>query len=64
MFGMELYATVRQLVFLDGLSRREVARRLGISRDTVSKMCRVCGAAGVCARRSPSIIRSWGHFSG
>jgi len=29
---MELYATVRQLVFLDGLSRREVARRLGISR--------------------------------
>ena len=37
MFGMELYATVRQLVFLDGLSRREVARRLGISRDTVLK---------------------------
>ena len=35
MFGMELYATVRQLVFLDGLSRRQVARQLGISRDTV-----------------------------
>lgn len=25
MFRMELYATVRQLVFLDGVSRREVA---------------------------------------
>ena len=46
MFGMELYATVRQLVFLDGLSRREVARRLGISRDTVSKMCRYAAPLG------------------
>lgn len=40
MYGVEIYATVRQLVFLEGLSRREVARRLGISRDTVGKMCR------------------------
>ena len=47
MFGVELYATVRQLVFLDGLSRRDVARRLGISRDTVAKMCRLRGAAGL-----------------
>jgi transcriptional regulator with XRE-family HTH domain len=40
MYGVETYATVRQLVFLQGLSRREVARRLGLSRDIVSKMCR------------------------
>lgn len=40
MYRVEIYATVRQLVFLDGMSRREVARRLGLSRDTVSKMCR------------------------
>ena len=40
MYGVEIYATVRQLVFLHGLSRREVARRLGISRDAVAKMCR------------------------
>jgi transposase len=40
MFGVEIYATVRQLVFLRGVSRREVARRLGISRDAVAKMCR------------------------
>jgi transposase len=46
MFGMELYATVRQLVFLDGLSRREVARRLGISRDTVAKMRRYSAPPG------------------
>jgi transposase len=39
MFGLDIYATVRQLVFLEGVSRREVARRLGISRDTVRKMC-------------------------
>jgi transposase len=40
MYAVEVYATVRQLVFAEGLSRREVARRLGLSRDTVRKMCR------------------------
>src|SRR5215213_3124359 len=40
MYAVEVYATVRQLVFAGGLSRREVARRLGLSRDTVGKMCR------------------------
>ena len=39
MYAVEVYATVRQLVFAEGLSRREVARRLGLSRDTVRKMC-------------------------
>lgn len=43
---MELYATVRQLVFLDGLSRRQAARQLGISRDTVAKMCRYAAPPG------------------
>ena len=46
MFGLELYATVRQLVFLDGMSRRDVARQLGISRDTVAKMCRYAAPPG------------------
>jgi transposase len=40
MYAVEVYARVRQLVFNDGLSRREVASRLGLSRDTVNKMCR------------------------
>jgi transposase len=46
MYGVELYATVRQLVFLHGKSRREVARQLGISRDTVAKMCRYAAPPG------------------
>lgn len=32
MYGVEIYATVRQLVLLQGKSQREVARQLGISR--------------------------------
>ena len=40
MYAVETYAKVRKLVFLDGISRREVARQLGLSRDTVTKMCR------------------------
>ena len=40
MYAVEVSATVRQLAFAEGLSRREVARRLGLSRDTVGKMCR------------------------
>jgi transposase len=40
MYAVEVYERVRQLVFIDGLRRREVARRLGLSRDVVSKMCR------------------------
>lgn len=46
MYAVEIYANVRQLVFLEGLSRREVARRLGLSRDTVAKMCRYAAPPG------------------
>ncbi len=46
MYGVEIYATVRQLVLLQGKSRREVARQLGISRDSVSKMCRYSAPPG------------------
>lgn len=37
---VEVYAAVRQFVFNDGKSRREAARVFGLSRETVSKMCR------------------------
>ena len=40
MFAVEVYAAVRQFVFLDCHSRREAARVFGLSRETVSKMCR------------------------
>ena len=38
MYGVELYSRVRMAVLREGLSRREVARRFGIDRGTVSKM--------------------------
>jgi transposase len=46
MYAVEVYATVRQLVFVEGKSRREVARLLGLSRDTVGKMCRFSAPPG------------------
>ena len=40
MFAVKVYAAVRHFVFLEGNSRREAARVFGLSRETVSKMCR------------------------
>ena len=40
MFAVEVYAAVRQFVFNEGNSRREAARIFGLSRETISKMCR------------------------
>src|SRR4029077_16215838 len=40
MFAVEIYAAVRRFVFVEGKSRREAARVFGLSRDTISKMCR------------------------
>jgi transposase len=55
MFGVELYARVRQLVLLQGVSRREVARQLGISRDAVAKMCRYSAPPGY--QRTAPVVR-------
>lgn len=40
MFAVESYAAIRRFVFVEGHSRREAARVFGLSRETVSKMCR------------------------
>ena len=40
MYAVEVYAAVRHFVFIEGNSRREAARVFGLSRETVSKMCR------------------------
>ena len=40
MFTVEVYAAVRRFVYAEGKSRREAARVFGLSRETVSKMCR------------------------
>lgn len=38
MHTVELYAVVRRAVFVEGISRREAARRFGLARKTVRKM--------------------------
>ncbi|GJE21876.1 hypothetical protein JHFBIEKO_2325 [Methylobacterium mesophilicum] len=40
MFAVEVYAAVRQFVFIDGHSRREAARVFGLNREAIAKMCR------------------------
>ena len=37
MYGVRLYEQIRTAVFIEGLSRRAVARRYGVHRDTVKK---------------------------
>jgi hypothetical protein len=38
MKGVELYVQVRRAVYVEGMSRREAARRFGIDPRTVAKM--------------------------
>ena len=38
MFTVELYAGIRRAVMVDGLSRREAAKRFGVHRNTITKM--------------------------
>jgi len=40
MFVVEVYAAVRHFVFVEGNSQRDASRVFGLSRATVSKMCR------------------------
>ncbi len=40
MFAVEVYAAVRHFVFVEGNSQRDAARVFGLSRETISKMCR------------------------
>jgi transposase len=39
MYSVEVYNAVRRFVFIEGHSRREAARRFGISRETARKIC-------------------------
>jgi hypothetical protein len=38
MFTVELYAKIRHAVMIDGLNRREAAKRFGVHRNTITKM--------------------------
>jgi hypothetical protein len=53
MFAVEIYAAVRRFVFIEGKSRREAARAFGLSRDTISKMCRYSASPGYVRSKQP-----------
>ena len=54
MKSVELYGQVRQAVRIEGLSRREVARRFGIDPRTVAKMLMFSVPPGYRRSRSPA----------
>ena len=37
MLGVELWAEIRRLKYVEGLSQREIHRRTGVHRDTIRK---------------------------
>jgi transposase len=53
MFTVELYARVRRAVMVDGLSRREAAKRFGVHRDTITKMLQYSVPPGYRRRERP-----------
>jgi transposase len=53
MFAVETYAAVRRFVFIEGKSRREAARVFGLSRETISKMCRYSAPPGYVRSKAP-----------
>ena len=38
MFTVQLHARIRRAVMMDGLSRREAAKRFDVHRNTITKM--------------------------
>ena len=63
MKGVELYAQVRYAVQIEGLSRREAARRFGIDPRTVAKMLAVSVPPGY-RRSRPAVRPKLDPFSG
>jgi transposase len=54
MFTVELYAGIRRAVMVEGLSRREVARRFGVHRNTISTMLQFSVPPGYRRRERPA----------
>ena len=55
MFTVELYAKIRHAVMIDGLSRREAAKRFGVHRNTITKMLSFSVPPGYRRRERPGI---------
>jgi transposase len=53
MYAVETYAAVRQFIFVEGRSRREAAQVFGLSRETISKMCRFSAPPGYVRTKPP-----------
>jgi transposase len=53
MFTVELYAGIRRAVMVDGLSRREAAKRFGVHRNTITKMLQFSVPPGYRRRERP-----------
>jgi transposase len=53
MYAVEIYVAVRQFVFVEGKSRREAASVFDLSRDTISKMCRLSAPPGYVRSKPP-----------
>ncbi|MGC8528082.1 MAG: IS21 family transposase, partial [Acidiphilium sp.] len=54
MYSVEVYAAVRQFVFVEGRSRREAARVFGLNRETIAKICRFSVPPGYRRERPPA----------
>ncbi|MGH7925984.1 MAG: hypothetical protein ACREQH_15480 [Candidatus Binatus sp.] len=54
MFAVELYAKIRRSVMVDGLSRREAAKRFGVHRNTITKMLQFSIPPGYRRRERPA----------
>src|SRR5580700_9537904 len=54
MFSVELYAGIRRAVMVDGLSRREAAKRFGVHRNTITKMLQFSVPPGYRRRERPA----------
>jgi transposase len=54
MFTVELYARIRHAVMIDGLARREAAKRFGVHRNTITKMLSFSVPPGYRRRERPA----------
>jgi transposase len=54
MFTAELYGKIRHAVMIDGLSRREAAKRFGVHRNTITKMLSLSVPPGYRRRERPA----------
>jgi transposase len=63
MFTVELYAKIRHAVIVEGLSRREAAKRFGVHRNTITKMLSFSVPPGYRRRERPASKKLGPHMA-